>query len=485
MAQSGDCPKTPIGGAREECDVDLSFSDIISNASSAAPPPLCQSMRDTPPQAHLPQRREQHEAAPQSAPQDHARATRVRRSPAQRHTLQPQGRTGGPLNAHAVPYTPPGSRRATASPDQLRRTVQPGDRSSVQRRRGSRPASWTPDTPLQVRRRMHRDFAEVTRSVVCSGCGVSIPASQLVGHASQCNRMNVAGDRSSIGAWSSLASCGMVESLRTAQSTQSLGTAGKRESLTSAYSVFIAQELEGANATDDRPTGAGADAATRSRTVKESLLQRMSKATAKWDEMSEGDKAPYHAEAERNRRLDAVAARAAVDRLSEQLSRGAWCGGGSPLAGPSVSPPTAPLPPPAALPGGRGPRGLDFDVASETDSESESGAAPLATQRPATPPSPSYARTLPQVMASADALKVLCAFGALDDDAATDSTDASDSAPPLLQESARDQPLAAHECSQPTCSACTSQQLHPARVSAGGHSSPGANDSRNREAACV
>eukprot|EP00662_Eupelagonemidae_sp_cell21_P008806 gene8806-60457_t len=166
--------------------------------------------------------------------------------------------------------------------------------------------------------------------VLCQGCGVRIPANQLVGHASQCNRLNAQGNESARSSINSLNSSHDRMSLSSVPSRNSAnigsgsrhpapnllrrtisvqrrrlsapgaGGAGGRDSLTSAYSLFIARYLDGAKEKKEERVRHG-DAVARNRAAKESLLSRMSGAAAKWESMSEQEKAPYFAEAERNR----------------------------------------------------------------------------------------------------------------------------------------------------------------------------------------
>eukprot|EP01062_Namystynia_karyoxenos_P033049 TRINITY_DN24323_c0_g1_i1.p1 TRINITY_DN24323_c0_g1~~TRINITY_DN24323_c0_g1_i1.p1 ORF type:complete len:412 (+),score=87.78 TRINITY_DN24323_c0_g1_i1:186-1238(+) len=134
--------------------------------------------------------------------------------------------------------------------------------------------------------------------VVCSGCGAKIPPSQLVGHQCQCNRIHSASCPNTA-----------VHQLAAARRQQPLapdGAAGAaRDSQpTSGYSLFIAQELEYANmmSQNDPFHQRTASGEARNRVVKESLLQRMQHATARWESMSDAEKARFNSAAEQNKR---------------------------------------------------------------------------------------------------------------------------------------------------------------------------------------
>ena len=128
---------------------------------------------------------------------------------------------------------------------------------------------------------------------------MQIPANQAVGHASQCNRLQGQNKKAGSGA------------AQSPQASPRRSMKGGKDTFTSAYSLFIAKELEGVKMKRDDVTSSKwkemspaekyQDLANRNRSMKETLLHRMTAATAKWEGMNNDLRKPFMEEAAKNK----------------------------------------------------------------------------------------------------------------------------------------------------------------------------------------
>ena len=141
---------------------------------------------------------------------------------------------------------------------------------------------------------------------------MQIPANQAVGHASQCNRLQGQNKKDP----------------QSPHASPRRVLKGGKDTFTSPYSLFIAKELEGVKMKRDDVTSAKwkemspaekyQDLANRNRSMKETLLQRMTAATAKWESMSYELKRPFIQEATRNKEKEEQQLKEYEDRLKEK-----------------------------------------------------------------------------------------------------------------------------------------------------------------------